>query len=311
VLWANLHGGFVLGLALTGAIGLEALESAAPERRIALALRWAAFGLAALTATCCTPYGWDSLLASARIINLGESFKYIAEWRSADFSHISMFAAALLGLVALAFVRGLKLSAPRILLILVMVWMALSHIRSIETFAIMVPLALAKPLGSLLTPAASERVRLVRAGWSPATVLAALALVLAASVSTSVDATRHPFSFSTVQTPVAAVDLLVARKAERVFNSYGFGAYLIARDVKPFVDGRSELYGEKFLVDFFAAEDARDVAGLLRILDDYRIDATLLTANSPAAQVLDHIKGWKRLHADDIAVVHVRDDEAP
>jgi hypothetical protein len=306
VLWANLHGGFVLGLALTGAIGLEALESAAPERRLAQALRWAAFGLAALAASCCTPYGWSSLLASARIINLGESFKYIAEWRPADFSHISAFAMALLGLVGLAFFRGLKLSAPRIMLILVMTWMALSHVRSIETFAVIVPLALAKPLGAHLRLRPPERVQPGSAGWFPSARLAAVAIVLAATVSTSIYASYRPFGFSTVQTPVAAVDLLVARKAERIFNSYGFGAYLIARDVKPFVDGRSELYGEKFLVDFFAAEDAHDVAGLLRMLDAHRIDATLLTADSPAAQVLDHIPGWTRLYADKQAIVHVR-----
>lgn len=310
VLWANLHGGFVLGLALIGPIGLEALESAAPERRIALAVRWAGFGLAALAASCCTPYGWNSLLAAARILDLGDSFKVIAEWRSADFSHISVFAVALLGLVGLAFLRGLRLSAPRVLLILVAVWMALSHVRSIETFGILVPLVLAKSLGSPARHSAPERTRLVQTAWSPLPALAAAMIVLAASLSTSVYAAHHAFTFSTVQTPVAAVDLLIARKAERIFNSYGFGAYLIARDVKPFVDGRSELYGEKFLMDYFAAEDARNVNGLLRMLDDDRIDATLLTADSPAAQLLDHIPGWTRLYADEIAVVHVRSSTA-
>jgi hypothetical protein len=34
-----------------------------------------------------------------------------------------------------------------------------------------------------------------------------------------------------------------------------------------------------------------------------------MVADAPAAQVLDHIKGWKRLYADDIAVIHVRDGE--
>lgn len=306
VLWANFHGGFVLGLALIGPIGLEALESAAAERRLALALRWAVFGVAALAASCLTPYGWHSLEASARILDLGESFRYIAEWRSADFSRFSPFAAALLGLVGLAYHRGLTLSAPRILLILLAVWMALSHVRSIETFGILVPLVLAKPLAGRREPASPAPAGEGRTARSPFTALAAAAMLIAACVATSVHAARQAFTFSTVQTPVAAVDLLIARKAERVFNSYGFGGYLIARGVKPFVDGRSELYGEKFLTDFFAAEDARDVKGLLRMLDDYRIDATLLTPDAPAAQLLDHLPGWRRLYADRIAVIHVR-----
>jgi hypothetical protein len=307
-LWANLHGGFVLGLALIGPIGLEALESAAPERRLVLALRWALFGLASLVASCCTPYGWSSLLGAARILDLGESFKVIAEWRSADFSAFNTFEAALLGLLGLAFYRGLTLSAPRILLILVMVWMALTHVRSIETFGILVPLVLAKPLAARPKTASSEPTADAQPRWSAVTAFAALTIVMAAWASTSIFAARHAFTFSTIQTPVAAVDLLISRKAERVFNSYGFGGYLITRDVKPFVDGRSELYGEKFLMDFFAAEDARDVDGLLRMLDDYRIDATLLTSDSPAARVLDHIPGWTRAYADKMAVVHVRTD---
>jgi hypothetical protein len=305
-LWANLHGGFVLGLALIGPTGLEALESAAPGRRLALALRWAVFGLAAIAATCCTPYAWGSLLGAARILDLGESFKVIAEWRSADFSRFSAFEAALLGLVGLALHRGLTLSAPRILLILMMAWMALSHVRSIETFAILVPLALAKPLATRPGRAPPALTDVAPSRWSPVTALAAVTIVLAASASTSIYAAHHTFGFSTAQTPVAAVDLLIARKAQRIFNSYGFGGYLIARDLKPFVDGRSELYGEKFLMDFFAAEDAHNVGGLLRMLDDYRIDATLLTPDAPAAQLLDHIPGWTRAYADETAVIHVR-----
>ncbi|WP_426613581.1 hypothetical protein [Bradyrhizobium sp. McL0616] len=303
-LWANLHGGFVLGLALIGAIGLEVLWRAAPARRLALAWRWTAFGLAALVASCCTPYGIDTVLGAARILSLGKSFAVIAEWRPADFSSFSPFAAALLALLGLGLSRGLLLSPPRVLLILVVTWMALAHVRSIETFGVLVPLVLAQPLGGWMRRTASDAPRTLR--MAPA-ALAAVAIVLATASVTATFAAHHTFEFSATQTPVAAVDVLTERKAARIFNSYGFGGYLIVRDIKPFVDGRSELYGEKFLMDYFAAEDGRDVSGLLRMLDDNRIDATLLMPDSPAAQMLDHIRGWKRVYTDKVAVVHVRD----
>ncbi|WP_456620260.1 hypothetical protein [Bradyrhizobium sp. P5_C12] len=307
VLWANLHGGFVLGLALIGAIGLEALWNAAPARRLALALRWTAFGLAALAASCCTPYGLDTLLGAARILSLGKSFAVIAEWRPADFSSFSPFAGALLGLLGLGLSRGLALSPPRVLLILVATWMALAHIRSIETFGVLVPLVLAQPLSGRLRPASEAPGALRIVPGAPAGLIA-LAIVMATVSATAAFAAHHAFEFSATRAPVAAVDVLSQRKAARIFNSYDFGGYLIVRDIRPFVDGRSELYGEKFLMDYFAAEDGRNVAGLLRMLDDNRIDATLLSAGSPAAQILDHIKGWKRLYGDTIAVIHVRDD---
>jgi hypothetical protein len=110
----------------------------------------------------------------------------------------------------------------------------------------------------------------------------------------------------TSQAPSAAVELLKRRQAKRVFNAYEFGGYLIAADMPVFIDGRAELYGEKFVMNFFDAIEARKVDQLLHLLDDYQIDATLLLPKSPAAQVLDHIQGWQRLYADDTAVIHVR-----
>ncbi len=82
------------------------------------------------------------------------------------------------------------------------------------------------------------------------------------------------------------------------------------RDIKAFIDGRAELYGEKFVMDYFDAVTAKDVDTLLRLLDTYQIDATLLTPTLPATKVLDHLPGWKRLYADDIAVIHVRDGQS-
>ena len=56
-------------------------------------------------------------------------------------------------------------------------------------------------------------------------------------------------------------------------------------------------------------DDAQYEAGLRpRLLDEYKIDATLLVADAPGPQILDHLKGWKRIYADGIAVIHVREN---
>ena len=47
---------------------------------------------------------------------------------------------------------------------------------------------------------------------------------------------------------------------------------------------------------------------LPRLLDQYKIDATLMVAERPGPQILDQLKGWKRIYTDDIAVIHVRDN---
>ncbi|HEY2416443.1 MAG TPA: hypothetical protein VGH84_00880, partial [Steroidobacteraceae bacterium] len=78
-LWANLHGGFIFGLALIAPVALDAVWNADATLRRPLALRWAAFTGAALAASCCTPYGWNSLLASQKILGLGGALPLIME----------------------------------------------------------------------------------------------------------------------------------------------------------------------------------------------------------------------------------------
>lgn len=307
-LWANLHGGFVLGLALIGPIGLEALWCCERKDRVTLALRWALFGMAAVVACCCTPYGWNTLLGAAKILSLGKLLSMIWEWMPANFGEWSFFEFFLLGLIGLAFHRGLTLSVPRIILLLGLLWMALSHARNIEIFAFIAPLVLAKPFAEQL---GTLRTRVpAREGPSRFHVmmLAALAVTVAGWASTKAFVTYHPFTFLESQMPVKAVDLLQQRKAERIFSTSPFGGYLLTRDIKAFIDGRAELYGEQFVIDYFDAVTAKDVETLLNLLDTYKIDATLLTPTLPATKVLDHLPGWKRLYADGIAVVHVRDE---
>ena len=306
-LWANLHGGFVLGLALIGPISLEAVEHAEKGRRLALFMRWVAFGIGALIASCLTPYGWWTLLGATKILGLGELLSLIFEWMPANFATFTPFEGALLGLIAFGYYRGLVLSAPRIFLILFLTWGALTHVRSIEAFAFLVPLVLAKPLGEMFPRPAPDAAGSGRWPARYVTALGALMIVAASWTSTSLYLGHHRFTFTTTHTPVAAVDLLEQRKAQRIFNAYQFGGYLISRNIPVFVDGRAELYGEKFVMDFFKATEGKKPELLPRLLDEYKIDATLLVADAPGPQILDQLKGWKRIYTDGVAVIHVRD----
>ncbi|WLA64496.1 hypothetical protein [Bradyrhizobium diazoefficiens] len=309
-LWANLHGGFVLGLALIGPISLEAVEHAEKGQRLRLFMRWVLFGIGAVIASCCTPYGWKTLLGATNILSLGELLSLIFEWMPANFATFTSFEGALLGLIAFGYYRGLVLSAPRIFLILFLTWSALTHVRSIEAFAFLVPLVLAKPLGELVPRPQPDSTGTDRWPAHYVTALGALMIVAAGWTSTSLYMRHHRFTFTMAQTPVAAVDLLEQRKVQRIFNAYQFGGYLISRDIPVYVDGRAELYGEKFVMDFFKATEGKKPELLPRLLDEYKIDATLLVADAPGPQILDQLTGWKRIYADDIAVIHVRDDSA-
>ncbi|WP_200914677.1 hypothetical protein [Bradyrhizobium viridifuturi] len=297
-LWANLHGGFLFGLVLVGAFALDALWNALPAQRPALALRWAAFGIGALAACCVTPYGWGSILASLKILGLGELLHLIQEWRPATFSEIDPFALSILGLLGAALYYGARLPLPRILLVLGLLHMALSHIRNLELFALLLPLA-------VLTPVATQ-FRLRGSGIVRPRAVPAAILVAGLCTWTSIAAARQVLSPPPTHSPAAAVDAMKARHVKRVLNDLQFGGYLIWRQVPVFIDGRAELYGETFGMSLARALQLKDVNGFLSLLKTYDIDAVMLAPDTPASRLLDHIEGWQRLYADDRVVVHVR-----
>ena len=105
------------------------------------------------------------------------------------------------------------------------------------------------------------------------------------------------------------VPLLLAPPLGRVFNDYDFGGYLIANGVAPFIDGRTELYGEKFFVNHNAASGLMEPENLFRLLEEYRIEATLMRTQSAATRLLDHLDGRQKVYADDIATIHLQQVE--
>ena len=256
--------------------------------------------MAALVASLCTPYGWNSLLASQRILALGGALPLIMEWRPADFGSVGPLEVCLLSGIGLALWRGIKLPPLRIALLLGLLHMALAQGRAGEILALLAPLVLAAPLAGQIGGAESS-------GAAPparGVLFAGLAVLLMAG--TVAYASVHRFEPHSHGAPVAAVAALKKLNVERVFNDYDFGGYLIVSGVAPFIDGRTELYGEKFFVDHNAASGLMEPENLFRLLEQYRIEATLMRTQSAATKLLDHIDGWQKVYADDIATIHVR-----
>ena len=301
-LWANLHGGFVFGLVLIAPVALDAVASADAHSRRSLVLRWAAFAVAALIASCCNPYGWNALLASQKILSLGSALPLIMEWKPADFGSVGPLEVCLLLGIGLALWRGIKLPPLRIALLLGLLHMALSQARAGEILALLAPFALAAPLAGQIGGAEVSNPH--AAPPARGLLFAGIAVLLMAG--TFAYTSVHRFEPHAHGAPVAAVAELKKLNVERVFNDYDFGGYLIASGVAPFIDGRTELYGEKFFVDHNAASGLMEPENLFRLLEQYKIEATLMRTQSAATKLLDHLDGWQKVYADDIATIHLR-----
>jgi hypothetical protein len=300
-LWANLHGGFTFGLVIIAPFALEGVLVANSAERLAVAWKWLRFGVLALFAACITPYGPESILVTGRVLGLGEALSFIGEWRPQDFTRLGPFELCLLLGAGLVLWRGLTLPPIRVLVVVGLLHMALAHNRNSELFGLLVPIVIAGPLATWF-------------GWSARqdetpsahkTASAGAVMAIMAALTLAFAATRDMRPNASVA-PVAAVAALQASKAERVLNDYDFGGYLIYSGRATFIDGRTELFGGPFMVRYLRAIMLRELDDFLRLLDEYRVDATLLSPSVPAVALLDRLPGWERIYTDDIAVVHVR-----
>jgi len=300
-LWANLHGGFIIGLAMVAPLGVEAAIAAAAAWRGA-AMRWALFLLAAVAAAFLTPHGATGLLFPFHLVGLRD-LASINEWRATDFSTLQPLELALLAGLYVSLSRGAHLPTVRLLLLLALLHMALGHTRHQMLAGFIAPLLIAESLGRSLPPGAQAgavaRRGWVAAGLSLAVCLAALRLTL------PVVRTDGPAA------PISALGHVPpSLTAQHVFNDYGFGGFLIFSNVRPFIDGRVDMYGDKF-VSLYASVTHPDKAALEQTFQLYSVRWTILDPSNPAVSLLDALPEWCRLYADQFAVVHVRSSIGP
>lgn len=177
--------------------------------------------------------------------------------------------------------------------------MALSAARNLEVLALVAPIVLAAPLAGQIGGPDDAR-------EPPRPTLLYVAAAFWIYTATLLMASLGHYAPTDRNSPVAAVAELKRLHVSRVFNDYDFGGYLIANDVPTFIDGRTELYGEKFVVDHHLASELIEPDQFFTMLNDYKIDATLLRTQSAAAKLLDHLDGWRKVYDDGTAAIHLR-----
>lgn len=310
--WANLHGGYMFGLALAALFAGEAVLTAADWRaRLAAGRAWALFGVASVAAAVITPYGLASLLLPFKLMQMKFALSMLVEWRSPNFETFQPLEVWLMLFLFAALTRGWRLPWTRAVMLLLLLHMALQHSRFGELLGLVAPLVLAPALaGQLETHTrrgpATRLDDVMEALAKPAGpgAIALAGLLFFGVIAAIPSGALRP---SAATTPAAAIAAVEAHHVTGpVLNEYGFGDYLIFSGIRPFIDGRAELYGDAFIRRYVAAVS---LAGdtLPQLLRQYHIKWTLLSQGSPAAALLDHLPGWRRLYADPIAVVHTRE----
>jgi hypothetical protein len=299
VLWTNLHGSVVLALGLIGPAVIEALLDENRKEWPRMLLRWLLFTAMAVTACCLTPYGSAPLLMPLKTLGLGDALNWIGEWRPQDFGHFGTFESLLLaGIFALS--RGVTLPVVRVLVVLGLMHFALAQVRNADLLAMLAPLYLAAPLARQFGAGVEDEAASSARGVN---LIALSVMIVATGLGLALMRDVRPALSSTPEVAVANAGLA---KAGRVLNDYRFGGYLIFAGIPTFIDGRGELYGGQLIARYIRDVSLADLRDFLKLLDQYKIDATLLAPDVPAVELLDRLPDWQRVYADDVAVVHKR-----
>ena len=308
-LWSNLHGSFIFGLALIGPFALEAMLAAPPEKWIASARGWILFGLLAVGAALINPLGIEALLFPIRLMGQ-KSLAGVGEWRPEAFDHVGPMEIALLALLGFALLRPLRVAPVRLLLLIGLIHLALHHTRHGMLLGLLAPMILARPIAEALAKTPETHAQEPDAPRRLTHVQAALALALfvaLAGVRLALPVARADGPMA----PISAVATVPAElRARPVLNHYDFGGYLIFSGIRPYVDGRADLFGDAFL-DNFDRIAAGNAKALDAAIEKDAIVWTIFPPSSAVVRTLDARPGWKRIYADRDAIIHARADALP
>lgn len=282
VVWANLHGGWIL---MPFVLILVALALLLEKGRRCAAV-WRAFGLSilAMASGCLTPSGIDGLAAPIRLTQVGVR---LAEWQATQpTEHLGLTSIAMLALFLIGWSGSKEVprgEAAAVLVVLVFMWMAWRNL----------PLGLA-----LLAPLAAHRLVLgfpavgrPEPRWSaPIGILAALLLTATAVFNVSVKP-----NLPTQDQPIALAGALAALPSgQRVLNEYntsGIVLYFGGEGTQTGVDGRADRYSPEYLKEYSGLMKLR--GDWSELLDSLAPTSALLRSDSPLAHVLQEERGWE------------------
>ena len=320
VLWANLHGGWVIGFVWLGvAFAAEligwAWDRSNPAHRAHVRFL-AIITVLSVVAVAATPHGLSLYPYPFQTQGSVAQQKLIVEWFSPDFHQV--YLRPFEAMVFLVII-GFALRRPPLyefLLTLVALGLALQSVRNVVLFV-----AVATPVMINSYSHYWKEISAAR-GWKfdvpprkvfavvTALVLAVIALATTLRIYDTINPAKQR-SVAMADYPVAAADWLDAHPevGTRMYNQYGWGGYFAYRfypqpNRKVFIFGEAALMGDPLLNEYEDVQTLRP--SWKQRLDQYRIDYVVYNRGEALANVLATQPEWKLVYQDSVAVIYVR-----
>jgi len=289
-LWANLHGGFVFGLAIAGAFGLEALVDSADRAR---AFRqWLIFGIACAAAVFINGNGPEGVVHPLRFTQL-QMLPLIDEWKPSNPATTPFFFGVLALTAAMILWKRPRLPWVRWILLLALLGLALLQTRHQAMLAIVAALILPEGFAGSEDPGRAR-------AFAPLLIAGAALLVAMRAIMPlqPADNEANPWKL------IAAVPPEL--RSQPVLNGYSMGGPLILSGIRPYVDGRGDMYGDDLVVPF-ARVSQGDPKAFGEAVQRWDIRWAIVPNRSERLiALLDRTPGWRRLKRDRVGSIYVR-----
>jgi hypothetical protein len=305
--WVNTHGSWIIGLgtvALYFLTGLVSFQIGSLETR-----RWTNVDrlrleivfLLSLVAIPITPYGarlaaYPFTVASSLPISVAN----ILEWQVMPFnlSGGKLFLALLLGFFLAQVMFRFSWHLAELLLFLFGAAMACMHVRFLLLF---VPFfaPLAATMLARCMPAYNKHKDQYLFNFA---LMAGILIAMVHYSPSKADMEKKVAA----QFPVQALEYMRGHSVPGpLFNSYGFGGYMIEAGYKTFIDGRSELFEQTgVLGDYMYITLLKP--GPLQVLRGYGIQSCLVQRDEPFATLLASSPDWNKVYSDQVSALYVK-----
>lgn len=323
--WVNSHGGFIVGFLLFGIYFLEALvHELLRLSRERLALRnvirnkdlqaFVGIGLLMGLLANLNPLGAEIFFYPFRTVSIQALEQYIQEWQSPNFHELNMqpFLWLIIGLLFVSVISKKRWLLRDFLLVSTFFYMALMAARNIALFALVAALPISRLLADfdpsrILRESATSRSTpsIQTSTEHPKLNLVIVGILLIGCIYRSIEAysPKNMEDYFLETYPVRAIEYLREKKPPgQLLNSYNWGAYLlwVLPEYPVFVDGRTDLYNDEILDQWFQVVYAKD--GWEHVLERWQIRIILMEKEWIMAKYVQQY-GWCQRYQDEVAII--------
>lgn len=313
VLWANLHAGYLVGLALLGTYALSLLLKRQPgiprlSVRVDRAAAWLLATLGGcILATLLNPSGYRILLYPFETLSSQSMMAFIHEWFSPDFHRLEWLplAVLLLATAVAGYLGRQEVPGVHLLLLVGGGLAGLRSMRHVPLFSVLAVPLLARQVRGL----AGLRLvsRPVTRTVSSINLLVLVLVILAGGLQISSITQRQTESIQELY-PAQAVDWINANQPQgRLYNTYRWGGYLLWRlypEYQVFIDGRADVYGDGLIAEYLDIYSVQP--GWEAELTARDVRMVLIEPGEPLALALEGNPAWELAYQDAQSVLFVR-----